>query len=59
MTRRLVNIELEMTWKQVVVVAFDEACFPGICLEVLMKTTTNLSQDCQSSGCDLNTKQEG
>jgi hypothetical protein len=50
MIRRLVNNELEMTWKQVV--AFEEPSSP----EGLMKTTTRLSQNCQFSGCDFNTK---
>jgi hypothetical protein len=54
MIRRLVNNELEMMWKQVIVVSFEEACFPTVCLEGVMKTTMNLSQDCRSSGCDLN-----
>jgi hypothetical protein len=50
MIRSLVNNELEMTWKQVIVVAFEEACFPEISLEGLMKTTMSLSQDCQVLG---------
>jgi hypothetical protein len=42
-------------WKQVVVVAFEEAYFPGISLEGLTKRTESLNQDYESSGYDFNT----